>query len=159
MMHKIIFFLCIILSTGAHALSFGISPHSIEIYDEGSIALINPNNTTVSFSVQGCSYPYIDVMRSGTIPTEEIRLITIRKNPSESDFVNACTLTISFQNGGHITGGTVDISLKRVPQNVENMFAQQPQTPTEQENTSFPIHIVIVGIALLIVLIIIKFAL
>ncbi|MFT4343857.1 MAG: hypothetical protein ACMXYE_03860 [Candidatus Woesearchaeota archaeon] len=143
----------------ASAITFGISPNKITLANEEKIALINPNNQTVQFTIHGCNESIIEMPRSGSIAENDIRFITIRRHQSHSDEVQ-CTATVIFHNGGYATGASLEIILP--DKNTLPSFAQPLPVIEEfdkKKSSSIPISIIIAGVLLIIALVIIKFVL
>ncbi|MFT4297736.1 MAG: hypothetical protein ACMXX5_00940 [Candidatus Woesearchaeota archaeon] len=87
----------------------GISPDKLEFFDnENKLIIFNPNQERLNYTIAGCEHEFVDLLRRGTILPNDIRILTVRYNPSlNQDKITNCSIEVFFANSFYATGFSV----------------------------------------------------
>lgn len=153
-----------------HAYSIGISPTKL-IFDkkEKSLLIFNSNNISSTYTIKGCEYNFIDLLRNGKIPALSEREIVIRYNSAMNKNISSCSFELFFANNIYATALSIPVifsSFSNPRQNYDSNFISglfssdmSDISQSDKRNTNSRIYLIIAsGIVFMIILfVIIKF--
>jgi len=160
---SLLLLLCIILTPLSYAYSIGLSPDKIEFnQNEVSLIIFNPNNFESNYSINGCSFDFIELLRSGKINSNNKREITIRYNPKLNKNTTSCNLELFFGNNIYSTAFSIPVIFPTLYSNNDfglfsNIFENNTELQLEKEPLNIYTILIPSIIFIILLLIIIKF--
>jgi hypothetical protein len=166
---ELLFFVVLLLAYPVLSYSVGVSPNKISFDNkEEEIVIFNPNAFQVEYSLKGCEYEFIEVLRSGIILNNTYRKISLRYNPSINANITNCTFDLFFANDVYSTGISIPVhfamgnnnskALSKERQSLPSFFAlSDTQKTTDKKDSKIFIIILSVISFILIFVLILKY--
>lgn len=144
--------------------SIGLSPDKlIFTKNEQNLFIFNPNNFDVNYSIMGCEYDFLELLRDGIIQNNSKREILVRYNPKTNNNITNCSCDIVFSNSLYSTGFAVQLYFhsKHQSQSDQNslfidLFHEQERKEQSKE-INYVFILVVIAVFIISIFIILKF--
>ena len=131
---SLLLLLCIILIPLSYAYGIGLSPDKIEFnQNEASLIIFNPNNFQANYSINGCNFDFIELLRNGIIMPYNEREVIIRYNPKLNKNITLCNLELFFGNNIYSTAFSIPLTFSNLYSNNDNNLFSLKFRPSTNE--------------------------